>query len=213
MGRSTHTVEATAPAINAMLAPDADLAELQAHLSRNRAEQRQLRAEEAELVRRLHAAAAEAEAEAAEAAEAAAAKGAQEPAAAASSSSSPVDWAGSFAWDGPVRDRLLQVFGHAEFRPLQREVINATLAGRDVFAVLPTGAGKSLAFMLPATLAPSGLTVVVSPLVSLMSDQARVYLRCISAASPLHLRCISHAALPAGEPARSSRHPRGARRG
>jgi len=67
--------------------------------------------------------------------------------------------------------RTLQAtFGYNAFRPLQREICEATLAGRDVFALLPTGGGKSLCFQLPALLRP-GLTVVVSPLIALMKDQ------------------------------------------
>jgi len=65
---------------------------------------------------------------------------------------------------------LQHTFGCASFRPLQREIIEATLAGRDVFALLPTGGGKSLCFQLPAVARP-GLTVVVSPLIALMKDQ------------------------------------------
>lgn len=66
---------------------------------------------------------------------------------------------------------LLKItFGYSTFRPLQREIIDATLADRDVFALLPTGGGKSLCFQLPA-LARPGLTVVVSPLIALMKDQ------------------------------------------
>jgi ATP-dependent DNA helicase RecQ len=73
----------------------------------------------------------------------------------------------------PVPDlaHLLQTtFGYSTFRPLQREICETSLAGRDVFALLPTGGGKSLCFQLPA-LARQGLTVVVSPLIALMKDQ------------------------------------------
>ena len=65
---------------------------------------------------------------------------------------------------------LKQFFGFSSFRPLQEEIIRDSLAGRDVFAVLPTGGGKSLCFQLPALVRP-GLTVVVSPLIALMKDQ------------------------------------------
>ena len=65
---------------------------------------------------------------------------------------------------------LKRYFGHASFRANQREIIEAVLAGRDVFAALPTGGGKSLCYQLPALLS-AGLTVVVSPLIALMKDQ------------------------------------------
>ncbi|HYD83131.1 MAG TPA: RecQ family ATP-dependent DNA helicase, partial [Opitutus sp.] len=71
----------------------------------------------------------------------------------------------------PNLEQLLKrTFGYGTFRPLQRDIIEATLGGRDVFALLPTGGGKSLCFQLPA-LARPGLTVVVSPLIALMKDQ------------------------------------------
>ncbi len=78
--------------------------------------------------------------------------------------------------DGPGRSQpdlrgvLREVFGFPDFRPGQREVIEAVLDGRDCIAVMPTGAGKSLTYQLPARLL-DGAVLVVSPLISLMKDQ------------------------------------------
>lgn len=71
-----------------------------------------------------------------------------------------------------ARDALKRVFGYDDFRPGQGEVIAAVLAGEDVFAVMPTGSGKSMCYQLPA-IVDGGLTVVVSPLIALMRDQVR----------------------------------------
>lgn len=85
----------------------------------------------------------------------------------------------------PLEQVLQRHFGWSTFRPGQREVIEALLEGRDALAVLPTGAGKSLCYQLPAV-ARQGLVVVASPLVALMQDQVGQLQRRGIAAACLH---------------------------
>jgi len=67
-------------------------------------------------------------------------------------------------------DILKQYYGYESFRPGQSQLVNAILAGQDVLGIMPTGAGKSICYQVPALLLP-GLTLVISPLISLMKDQ------------------------------------------
>jgi ATP-dependent DNA helicase RecQ len=71
-----------------------------------------------------------------------------------------------------LRQQLQTLFGLDDFRPAQRRVIEDVMSGKDVLCVMPTGAGKSLCFQLPAAV-ERGLTLVVSPLISLMEDQVQ----------------------------------------
>jgi len=84
-----------------------------------------------------------------------------------------------------LEQKLKEVFGYDTFRPHQREIAESFLAGRDTLAVLPTGAGKSLCYQLPAVVR-SGLVLVISPLVALMQDQVSQLQRRGIAAASLH---------------------------
>lgn len=77
---------------------------------------------------------------------------------------------GNYEWSERMKVLLNQVFKLEAFRGCQEGIINATMSGRDVVAVLPTGGGKSLTYQLPALLR-QGTTLVVTPLISLMQDQ------------------------------------------
>ena len=69
-----------------------------------------------------------------------------------------------------LRPRLQELFGFADFRPGQEEVVRAAVEGRDTLALMPTGSGKSLTYQLAAMLRPEP-TLVLSPLIALMKDQ------------------------------------------
>ena len=86
---------------------------------------------------------------------------------------------------------LKKVFGYDSFRPGQEEIVSRLLAGQDVLAVMPTGAGKSLCYQVPALLLP-GITIVVSPLVSLMTDQVGALVQAGVAAAFLNNSPVSY---------------------
>ena len=93
-------------------------------------------------------------------------------------------------------DTLGAYFGYTSFRPGQDRMVDAILAGRDALGVMPTGAGKSICYQVPALMLP-GITFVVSPLLSLMEDQTRALLA--AGARPRYLNssaCSSHAFWP-----------------
>lgn len=70
-----------------------------------------------------------------------------------------------------IHDILRRHWGYDTFRPLQEDIINSILSGKDTLGLMPTGGGKSITFQVPALCFDSGLTIVVTPLISLMKDQ------------------------------------------
>ena len=74
-------------------------------------------------------------------------------------------------------EELKKYFAYTEFRKGQLQLIDAVLSGRDALGIMPTGAGKSLCYQVPAMLV-SGVTVVISPLISLMKDQVSALNQC-----------------------------------
>lgn len=81
-----------------------------------------------------------------------------------------VDYFAQFDWSGELKRRMKRIFGFDQFRLCQEGICNASMDGRDCVAVMPTGGGKSLTYQLPALLC-SGTTLVISPLIALITDQ------------------------------------------
>ncbi|KAF8316779.1 ATP-dependent DNA helicase [Clavulina sp. PMI_390] len=89
---------------------------------------------------------------------------------ASTSQEAAIDYNEEFEWSGPMKARMKEVFSIQSFRLCQEGVCNASMDGRDIVCVMPTGGGKSLTYQLPALLSP-GCTLVISPLISLITDQ------------------------------------------
>ena len=107
-----------------------------------------------------------------------------------------------------AREILKTYWGYDDFRPGQKALIEALLAGRDVLGVMPTGAGKSLCYEVPALLFP-GMTIVISPLISLMEDQVRSLAdHGISAAAIHSARPLSLLARPSRPSSGAPAHPK-----
>ena len=104
-----------------------------------------------------------------------------------------------------VQETLSKVFGLDAFRPGQEDVVRSVLDGRNTLAIMPTGAGKSLCYQLPAVMLP-GMTVIVSPLIALMKDQCDKLVDLGLAASQLNSAQTTKEAREAAESIADARH-------
>lgn len=112
-----------------------------------------------------------------------------------------------------LTESLKKWFGHDSFREGQEDLIRALMSGRDILGVMPTGAGKSVCYQLPALLSP-GMTLVVSPLIALMKDQVMALKQSGVAAALHQLQPDPRPAAgghPPGEKRRLQNHLRSAR--
>ena len=104
-----------------------------------------------------------------------------------------------------IRSTLSNTFGLDDFRPGQEEVVRSVLEGRNTLAIMPTGAGKSLCYQLPAVMLP-GMTVIVSPLIALMKDQCDKLIEMGLAASQLNSALTTQEAREAEANIAEARH-------